>query len=279
MLTNNQQLGNAYFELDAFIQAAEGEQWPDSITSNPKTFARLQKLEGTMQRALAAYFKDFAANRVMHLVDWREYRNRQYQQAAELVVEVNAAAFAAEQKILLNVLFDFIVEGSGIGADASSVLYNVPFDTFSLQAAVERQARQYSTSLVKGISKTTREGLRSSLETSLSLGEDIDTATQRIAKRVGNPARATTIARTEAVNSYGEGTLTFGKQTGAKGKVADVVQDDRTSPICQEIARSYGNSNKPLDINKPYTWFAAGGGSAHAPGFHVNCRTSQYLIY
>lgn len=278
-MQTNKQLGNYYFELDAFIQAAEGEQWPPSITANPKTFDRLVKLEGRMQRELAAYFKDFATNRVNNLVDWREYRNRQFKQAAELVVEVNAAAFEAEQKILLNVLFDYIVEGGTIGADASSVLYNVPFDTFSLRAAVERQARQYSSTLVKGISKTTRDGLRSSLEASLELGEDIDTASKRIAERVGNPARATTIARTEAVNSYGDGTLTFGKQTGAKGKVADVVQDERTSPICEEIARKYGDSNKPLGIKELYVWSAGGGGASAAPGFHVNCRTGHYLIY
>lgn len=278
-MQTNKQLGNLYFELDAFIQAAEGEQWPSSITRHSKTFDQLIKLERRMQREVAAYLADFAANRVANLVDWREYRNRQYSQAAELVVEVNAAAFEAEQKILLNILFDYIVEGGTIGGAASTALYNVPVSELNLAAAIQKAARRYSNQLVGGIGESTRNALRRSLEASIDLGEDIEAATKRIADRIGDPQRAVTIARTESVNSYGQGVNTFGETTGAKGKVIDAVLDDRTSPICKELNSKYGNPKNAIGIKDAYSWHAMGGGSKAAPGFHVNCRTGHYLLY
>lgn len=277
-MQTSKQLGSLYFELDAYIQAAEGEGYPDSITQDTKAFNKLVKLERAMQKDLAVYFKTFANQRVARLIDWGEYRIRR-RKAAELVVEVNAAAFEDEQKILLNVLFDYIVEGEGIAANASSTFYNVPIDELNLQAAIQREARQYSNRLVTNINKTTRAALQSNLNASIDLGEDIDMASKRIAQRIGDPQRAVTIARTESVNSYGQGVNTFGKTTGAKGKVADVVQDERTSPICKEIASKYGSQQKAIPLNQDYTWSAAGGGSKPSPGFHVNCRTGHWLLY
>ncbi len=180
---------------------------------------------------------------------------------------------------MLNVVFGHIFDIENIAIEASSRIYSIPVDSLDYIGAVQLEARKYSAGLVKEITERTRSAIRSSIDASIELGEDIEAATKRVDKIVNNPARAATIAKTESVNSWGNGTLRFGKQTGAKGKKPDVVLDERTSPICREIFEKYSNLKTGLDLDKPYEWKVAGGGSKQAPGFHVRCRTTHYLVY
>ena len=272
-----EQIRQAYHQLDRFIQAAEGEQYPDSITADKKSFAKLLALEASWERAMSVYLKGLA-ERVPTFINWAEYRRRTIQ-ADELVVTATAVVMEEENKILLNVLFDFVAEGESIGAEAGTRFYNVPINQLDLQAAIQREARKHAASLAKGLNKTTLKAVRSSIEASIELGEDIETATKRVQKLVNDPQRANMIARTEAVNSYGQGIDTFGHQTGAKAHWLDVVFDDRTSPICTELSNKYGNPNKAIPLSKAFKWQAQGGGSKKAPGFHVHCRTGKYLVY
>jgi len=268
-------------ELSMYIRAAEGEAWPDTILKDEASFERFIKAEAAFDRAMASYFKDLANNRVDAWINWQEYERqaRPNRQAAEIVISADAKLITEENKVLLNVIYSHIYDIERLGIDASSTIYNIPIDELTLQSTVELEARRYSSRLVTEITNATRKAMQSSLQTSIQLGEDLAAASKRINKLVDNPARATTIARTESVNSWGQGTLTFGKNTGAKGKVIDAVIDERTSPICLQLASKYGSPKNAAPIDSPFTWDAAGGGSKDAPGFHVRCRTTHYLIY
>lgn len=263
-------------QLDNLIMAAEGEAYSRAVSGDKPTFARLLKLESKIERALRAYLKDLAAGRIYEFVNWFEYR-AQARQAAELVVEADARVIEAEKKILLNVLFDFVVEGTLIGGEAGSNTYNLPVNDLTLQTTIQRQARAYSNKLVTNITGSTRRALRATLETSLALGESNEAAAARINKLVDNPVRATTIARTEAVNTWGNGLNTYGQASGARGKVWDSVIDKRTSPICLELQEKYGGPSKAIKINDQFISSYVGG--IGSPGAHVNCRSGMYLLY
>jgi hypothetical protein len=84
------------------------------------------------------------------------------------------------------------------------------------------------------ISDTTRKDIRESIRTSLSLGEDQNTAAERLRAVIRNPKRAELIAQTEAVNSFQGGLLTFGKSAGAVGKE---WQDIGAIDQCRDYSR------------------------------------------
>ncbi len=267
--------------LNKFISAAEGEPWPETFTQDEVGFNAMLKQQEKFEHDVSIYFKDLASNRISRWLDWYEFERRSLpnRTAGEVVVSADARLIEEEHKILLNVVFGHIFDIESIAIDASSRVYNIPIDGLDYVGAVQLEARKYGASLAKDITERTRSAVRSSIEASIELGEDIDAATKRIDKIVNNPARAATITKTESVNSWGAGTLRFGKETGAKGKKPDVVLDERTSPICKEIAQKYAGMKNGLALDKPFEWKVAGGGSKQAPGFHVRCRTTHYLIY
>jgi uncharacterized protein with gpF-like domain len=268
-------------ELNLFISAAEGEPWPDAITQDDKAFNGLLKTTDKMTLDLKRYFADFAERRAAAWFNWSEYERqaRPNRKAAEVVISADAQLVAEEQKILLNVVFGHLLDIEVMAIEAGSRTYHIPLAELDYLGTVQKQARQYAATLVSEVTKTTVNALRASIATSIQLGEDINGAAERVNKIIDNPARAATIAKTESVNAFGNGTLQYGKQTGAKGKVLSVVLDERTSPICRELAGKYQDSSKPTKIDTDYQWSAAGGGAKKAPGFHVRCRTGHYLIY
>ncbi len=269
----------ALAELEAVIQAADGESFPDSISRDKPTFARLQKLERRMQREFRAYFMALAPL-VVGSLNWSAYR-RISAADEDQIIQTAFHIFRAQRKILVTVTFPFFDESLHIGAEAASNLNNVPYDGTSLEKLIQRQAIRYSNKFVSGIDKRTMDLLRQNLRTSIDLGEDVKSATQRLLDTLGdsNGIRARAIARTEPVNTYGRGIHLFGQHTGAKGKVLDVVNDSRVSPICAELHTKYGSQDQAIPLSRDFRWSAGGGGSKSEPGFHVNCRTGMWLVY
>lgn len=276
--SQRQTLASLADEMDMYLAASEDEPYAPSITKDPVTFGKLTKLESRMETDFKRYFKDLAP-RLTDAVSWATYRRKVADDDADPMIKVAMETIEQDEKLLIKVAFDFFAEAELIGIQAGVVNYNIPVDFQSLQQVIQRQAIRYSNKFVSDISDTTRSQLRQALRLSIDLGETVDEAQARVAKVIDNPVRARMIARTEPVNSYGRGILVFGENTGAKKKVIDAVIDDRTSQICLELQRKYGQQSQAIDIKKPYTWAANGGGSKTEPGFHVKCRTGHYLLY
>jgi hypothetical protein len=273
------ELAQALAELDGLIQAAEGETYAKSIRRDAPTFDRLVKLENRMQREFRAYFKALAPL-VVDRINWNAYR-RITAADEDQIIQIAIQMLEDQRKVLLSVTFPFFDESLHIGADAASNINHVPYDGTSLEKLIQRQAIRYSNQFVKQVDTRTRDLLKHNLRTSIDLGEDVSTATKRIMETLGdeNGIRARAIARTEPVNAYGRGIHLFGDQTGASGKVLDVVNDSRISPICAELHQKYGSQEKAIPLNKLFKWSAGGGGSKSEPGFHVHCRTGIWLVY
>lgn len=272
-------------ELAFYLTAAEGEGWPKVITQDGKTFKKLIAITNKHERSLNRYFTDFADNRLLPMVAWGRYR----QELAKL--EVKAAAdinldvaievvaleeLAKEEQVMLRVTLDLLFDGVAVGAEAADNIYQQPAEIQSIVDVGEQQAAKYGATLVKDINQTTASFIQQSVAKSLRLGENVDAAQARLLKKLKNPVRTRMIAHTEAVNAYGGGINNYGIQTKAKGKVLSVVMDKRTSIICRELNDKYGSSSKAIPVNKQFEWT---GGSKSSPGFHVFCRTGEWLVY
>lgn len=278
--SQQQEINELHSDIRHYVEAADSEAYADSITKDMPTFKRLIQCEAKTEREFGKYF-DTLGRRIATVINWTAYNRLVKASDTEAMIKVALTLIEGDKTLLVSLGFNMFEEASTIGVDAAVANYNIPVKYEALQTKIKRQAIRYSNDLVKQVNSTTRDILRTNLRTSIELGENINDATDRIMNTLNDPkgTRAYRIARTEPVNSYGRGTLLFGQETGAKGKVADVVLDDRTSLICKEIHAKYGGQKQAIPLSRPYTWQVAGGGSKDTPGFHVLCRTGHHLIY
>ena len=276
------------YKLNLVVLAAE--DWSESYHKDKPTFAKLIKLEATMERVLRRYFRDLSDN-AQRFIDpsayVRELYRRQGIQAAtsdDFNVDVILKELEIEDsdQTFLKIVFDLIAEGAAVGAASGEQIYNRYLGMTSTSAEIQRFAREQAAYLVGKkvgkdgtivdnpnakykISNTTREDIRSSLRTSLSLGEDQAAAVERLRSAIKNPRRAELIAQTEAVNAYQGGLLAFGEKSGATGKESQALN---TSDMCADFARQ-----GVVSLNYLY------GGQWLGPSYHPRCRCGLRLIY
>lgn len=254
-------LTELYDELGSYIHAAE---WPDEYKRDRANFRQLLKLESQIERTMLGYFRDFAMNRALYLVDWTEYNSRI--KASDVVVKLKDAKFVDEETILINMLFDEVLDGVGLGAAAAEKTYRIPLGMTRDNELIMEQARSHAAELVKDLNKTTRDRISKSVESSIALGETVNEAAERMMKVIDDPVRARMIAQTETVQSYSDGVLTFGKESGAVSKTWELSGDP--CPICIGIAE-----DGTVGINDSFN------DGSDAPPAHPNCRCILLLNY
>ena len=92
--------------------------------------------------------------------------------------------------------------------------------------------------------------------------------------------RLNTILRTERNRAVNAGKFFAAKDSGLQGlrKYLDVIVDDRTSNICLAEHRKYGDEDKSIPMDKPFTVRAGNKTyTAMFPPFHPNCRTEMRI--
>lgn len=243
---------------------AASEPWATSYTKDTESHAAIIKHEAKLERVFRRYFKDLT-ERVQTYILWDNYKN-QTLQAYDVNVTVNDDAFDGEDGILINLTTDLTATGVAIGAQAGEGIYNTPLGLDTYSETVQTTARHQTSKLVTQINAATRNYIQTSLDTSIRLGETTDQAAARINKRIGNPSRAATIARTESVTSYQLGMLTFGRASGAIGREWQSTSGacEICGPLDGRIVRIDDNFNSEVGANPPA---------------HPNCRCGQRLIY
>lgn len=256
-------LENNLDKLNIVIAAAE--DWAKSYSKDNQSHAKLIRLEANFARELRRYFKSLAKERVIKYLNLPGYRE-QVVKAYDIKVIFDEDSFNDEEdNFILNVLHDPILEGMGIGVTAAQNITGRNLGLSKTDAAVQEAARKQAASLVKGINQTTKDRINQSIRTSLELGESDLDAAERISNILNDPNRALTIARTESVNSYNQGLLTFGDKSGAVAKQwYDVGADD----ICAE-----NSAQGAIDIGDDFE------SGDNAPPAHPNCRCGMQLIY
>lgn len=261
------------------------EDWSELYKEDEKNLAKLIKVESRLETIMRRYFREMS-DRAETFINWYGYQEmlRQISAADDLTVDVIIVdgPIDAEDAIFIQTVFDPIAQAVALGAQSGETLYSVELGLSETSAVVQKTAKEQVAELVGKkvdpdgkiinnpkakykISDKTRADIRQSISTSLSLGEDQATATERLKKTIKNPKRAATIARTETVNAYQRGLLSMGLESGAVAKEWQSVNDT-------DICGVNGNQGI-IKINERFA-------SGHlAPAAHPNCRCGLRLVY
>lgn len=268
---------------DVLIKAAE--RWGDSYAEDPTSHATLIKTEARLQRLLRTYFRGFADN-LDRYVSWYAYngqvRASQINAAVDINVIVSDQLFDDIDGQLITVVFDTVATAITTGAQAGEMIYKIPLGIQSTDAIIQDLTTRQIANLVGKrvekdgtivdnpkatyrISDKTRNDITKSIQTSIALGEDRESAAKRLKSVINNPKRAETIAQTETVNAYAKGLMHFAVQSNATGKE---WQDVGAIDICHENAKQ-----GIVPLNHVYE------NGVTEPAAHTGCRCGLRLVY
>lgn len=220
-----------------------------------------------MVLGLKNYFKGLGSRAVKY-VNWKAYAKElakpntstEKQAAINAKVLVTAKAISdAETKLLIKITFNHIVEAQQAGAMAAEADAGAASDLAAtdLSTTIEKAARDHVDKLIKGLNDTTIGKIQNSIADSLAQGNTVQQAQDALSDLVNDPDRAHLIATTESVNAYGQGTLTYGIQSGATTKTWETQYDP--CPICEDNA-----DDGDIDINDSFS------SGDDAPSAHPN---------
>lgn len=242
------------------------EDWAKGYKKNKDSFAKLIKLETKIERIMRAYLRDLAKERLTKYINWSEYAKTNVK-AYRVDVTVDVEEIDdLEYDALLSVIHDPLVLSIALGAETAEAQYNIELGLNQYSSEVLQAAETYTAKMVKGITDTTRDRIKQSISTSLHLGEDTQTAADRLSRIINDPRRAAMIARTESVRSYTRGIEVFGKKSGATRKYWELSSDP--CDICLANFDAWGGDDGvefDTDLDPP-------------PG-HPNCRCNEGLAH
>lgn len=246
---------------DRVIKAAE--DWAKSYKGNKESFAKLIKLEAKFERIMRGYFRTLAKERLDKYLNWSLYAAQQIKAfRVDVVVDIEEID-DLEGGELLSVMHDPVLLALELGADYAEQTYKIDLGLNRYNEKLIKATDEYVGKLIKNINSTTVSRVQQSISTSITLGEDVQTAKARLTKIIGDPKRAELIARTETVRSYSMGVTTFGKEAGYTKKVWEISSDP-----CEVCAQ---NENAVVDIDGTFP-----SGDSEAPA-HPRCRCGVTL--
>jgi hypothetical protein len=274
-------LENELEKLDRVIKAAEN--WSKEYAKDPESHEKLIKTEAKLERSIRKFFKE-QSKKAPSFVDWNAYTTAI--RAYDVNTIVLDGPLSDMNDDFIKIVFDPLAVATAVGTQAFQNIYKLPTGLDPTSAIVQQLARTQVAALVGkrvgkdgsitdnpnaaySISEVTRNDIRESLHTSISIGETIDEATTRLSKTIDDPKRAATIAQTETVNAYQGGLRTSAKETGAVGKLwQDLGADD----VCAD-----NSALGPIAIDDSFS--DTKGNDIDAPAAHPNCRCGVRYIY
>lgn len=255
-------------EAHVVIRAAE--DWAPGFRDAPKEWHDLIRLENRLLRSIKGYFRELAANRINDLVNASEYQNRLIQ-ATDVTVTIDSSQSQAEVTILLGVLIDEIHQGMTLGAMSARTTYTRWIGQAMVNDLISQQAIDHAGELAKGLTETTLNDVRASIELSIKSGEDLAHAVARLRTIITKPSRAEMIARTETVRAYSAGIVAYGKQTGAVTKTWQALpgadEGGQATPCVDNANQDPIGIDDDFDSGDPF------------PPAHPYCRCYVVLQY
>lgn len=240
--------------LDLYEQNAglilAAEEWAKVYKKDADSFGALVKAEAKLERVLIQYFKDYA-EKAPNIVNWVLYDRKLAQVTAasdEFDVDVIVEEIPdTENGLVMQIVYEPIALAVGAGLAGAEASYKIVLPETSIADTISKVARESIAYLVGRrvdkdgniveaknpeykISDVTRQQIRDSIRTSLSLGETQQEATARLQQRIKDPKRAARIASTEAVNAYQGGQYEYAIATDAKKKEWQSLSS--ACPIC-----------------------------------------------
>lgn len=265
--------------ITAMIRAAE--DWSTEYSKDPKTHAKLIKLQSTWEVKCNKLFKDVSAKEYMFM-NWHAY-------SAQVKADYNIDVIIDDGQLdslagdgFLQISVDLLTEIMAVGAQAGESIYGIKLGLTSTNARIQQQSLERVAALVGkkvlpngqivdnpnaaySITDTMREQIAQSVKTSLALGESVDDARSRMQGIIEDDYRAEVITRTESVNAYQGGLKQFADESNA---VAKEWQSVGSTDECQT-----NSEQGPIPIDDT---FASGDSE---PAAHPNCSCGIRYIY
>ncbi len=159
---------------------------------------------------------------------------------------------------------------------------NISWDLINRDA--QRQAREYTYTLVRGISDNTRSRLQNALDEWIASGNAFPDLVERIkplipdlekvtATALQPDHRARLIASTEATRAYAEGNQRVWQERGAWGREWRTSRDEVVCPICGGLRKQRAAFGKQFEVTVKGKLIRLDGPPAH-PG----CRCSVFPV-
>lgn len=264
--------------LDSKIQAVEqvreasdmilraSENWAPRYKKDKDTFKALVRMETRIETNVRRYFRELAKERIDTLVNWPEVAGKVAVRASLLLDD----GFDVEEALLFQVIFPDISKVVTIGARAGENLHGVELGINEYTQSVQKAAKDRATKSAAKVTKTTKERIGTAIDKGITEGLDTDSIAKMVNDAVNDSKRAAMIARTESVESYTQGMLVFGEESGAISKTWELSFDP--CDVCVAIVAESGGDTIGMDED-----FAGDGGDG--PPAHPNCRCGLKLNY
>lgn len=232
--------------LDLFEQNAglilASEDWANVYKSHPESFAMLVKAEAKIERTIVEYLKGLS-ERSFGFVDWSEYSRKlaEITGADQFNVDVIVREIPdSEDGLIMQIMYQPIALAVEAGLISAEDYYKIILPESSIPEYISKVARENIAFLVGKrvdrdgnivpaknpkyhINDVTRDQIKDSIRTSLSIGETQTQAAERLAQRIKDPKRASKIASTESVNAFQGGQYEYAKTAGATKKKWQVL--------------------------------------------------------
>ena len=245
-----------------YAALSASSDWAPGYRKNRKYFKVLVSSEAKLDRELRKYFKELS-ERVVDRVNWVKYQ-------AEVTPSLSAAA--PKVNVIVNFTQDDIDDeiqivtrlvykeiAAVVAAGAASQITDSRIPVANLSVLVDKIARDRAADLATQMTQTTVDKVRSSISTSLQLGEDVKESTARLSAFIDDPAKAEMIAKTESANAWRRGVIETAKESGAESKTWNVEGDP--CKICQ------GLDGETVPIDDVFST-----GDSGEDGAHPNCK-------
>lgn len=166
-----------------------------------------------------------------------------------------------------------------LGVDNIEKMLNVNFE--AINPRVLEHLKEYNFSLIQDMNTELADKLRGTISRNMISGNK-----QMMVKEIKSifgttQARAQMIARTESARAYAVGNYVTAVEAKKRGynvkKYLQIVNDDRTSPLCRRLGSKYLKDNA-ISIEKEFIDPLGEVRQLTSP-FHPNCRTDTiYFI-
>lgn len=273
-----EQLEREYIRTSVMLSA--GEDWAHTYKQDPKSHVRLMRLCAKWQLDLNKMYKQMANNAASFINIGSYYSHITADYNVDIII--NDQAFDDADNTFITVSLQTVTQMAATGALFGQRVYDIPLGLSPTSARIQHLSLQQVAGLVGksvkpdgsiidnpkaeyNVTDTLRKDIAQSVKTSLAMGENIQSAIERVQKTVADPRRAERIARTESVNAYQGGLREFALESNAVGKE---WQDSGATDECAD-----NTAAGPIAIDED---FPSGDSE---PTAHPNCRCGMRYIY
>ena len=243
----------------------EGEDWHPIYKKYRDLFRKVIKSDVETERSLIKVFKRFA-DRADEFVNWTEVGMRMA--AEDVVLPLDTNIFLDFEDMLTISLVGGLSSAIEAGGEFVERETGIVVGWTQYSTPAMDYMRKNNLALVKNLSKTTHKRIKSSLFTSLDLGEDRNTMIDRLQKVITDRRRASVIAHTETIRAYTQGRIEVANELKDLGfETVKVWMDNQPGacPIC------IGLHGERVKEGKMFS------GGFDGPPAHPSCRCGMTI--